>query len=438
MTSEENPTSASLVNQVGLVHGNLFYLSENAADVHFVFESGERIPAHKIILADSSDVFNAMFFGPVMEKGDVKIVDASAALFTEFLQFFYLKSIEMTMDSVVDLMTLGEKYNVAGCLNVCESFLLLKSNFTVDNVCQIYGLGILFNREKATEFCGRMIRDNTNPVFQTEGFLNCDREILAHILKLENLSCLEVDVFKACMCWLKRASNTSELTKKVVDDYLGELFYEIRFKSITKDQFTELLQLYANVFSEDDINEIFGMRFLNEYQPKHFSTRVRQLKWNEDQILICNRIKRWHPDPQHNLEDVERIIFTTNQTLLLGFFRCTPLLTQRRIIIGRNVPMIVNISRRDCLDEPHHALYNGRVELGLEESTHTLSKPILISPKIEYEIRLNVQTRGNYASFFKMNSEIRIEPDIVVEFHHDPVYNGEAASVIYELGFNRI
>lgn len=440
MTSEENLTSAAahLENRVSLVHGDQFYLSEKAADVHFVFESGARIPAHKIVLADTSDVFNAMFFGPVKEEGDVKIVDASATLFSEFLQFFYLKTIEMTMDSVIDVMTLGEKYNVTGCLDVCESFLLLKSNFTVDNVCEIYGVGLFFNREKTKSVCEQMIRDHTNQVFQTDAFLNCDRRVLAHILKLDNLSCLEMNVFIACMHWLERASNTNQLSKKHVEDHLGNLFYEIRFKSITKDEFKILLKSYTQVFSDDDINEIFGMRFMDDYQPKHFSTRVRVLKWNEEHVLICNRTKRWQPDPQHNLVKCERIIFTTNNALLLGFFRCTPILTQRRIIIGRNIPMNVSIKQRYSSVDESVKLYTGQMELGLEESTHILSKPILISPGIEYEICLDDKTQGNYASFFKMNNEVLIEPDTVVKFHRDQVYDGEAASVIYELGFNRI
>lgn len=63
------------------------YLNEEFADTHFVFESGERIPANKNILGIVSDVFRVMFNGSYIEKTEMKIVDASVNAFKEFLQF---------------------------------------------------------------------------------------------------------------------------------------------------------------------------------------------------------------------------------------------------------------------------------------------------------------------------------------------------------------
>lgn len=68
-----------------------------------------------------------------------------------------------------------------------------------------------------------MIRARTGQIFPTESFLNCNKEVLAHIWKLNDLSCLEVDVFEACMNWVRKAFNSNQLTREMVLHHLGEL-----------------------------------------------------------------------------------------------------------------------------------------------------------------------------------------------------------------------
>lgn len=90
--------------------GQKLYLKSRKADVHFIFESNgnsERVPAHKILLSSASEVFDAMFYGSLKEQGDIKIVDASAEAFKQFLRLFYFNHIELVMDTVAEVMYLG-------------------------------------------------------------------------------------------------------------------------------------------------------------------------------------------------------------------------------------------------------------------------------------------------------------------------------------------
>lgn len=125
-----NYRSSKVEESVGGLDTNVFskvgrslYLSEKAADVYLIFESGERIPAHKPLLVAASEVFDTMFFGSMPEKGDVKMVDVSADAFKEFLQFFYFNKVPLTIQNIGHVMYLGDKYDVAECMKLCETFL---------------------------------------------------------------------------------------------------------------------------------------------------------------------------------------------------------------------------------------------------------------------------------------------------------------------------
>lgn len=88
----ENP----LVNQG--MH-KLYANREETGDVTFIVDS-ESIRAHRCVLAAFSPKYEAQLFGAMPEKGDIIVDDVSAAVFKEFLQFFYLDKVELTMENI--------------------------------------------------------------------------------------------------------------------------------------------------------------------------------------------------------------------------------------------------------------------------------------------------------------------------------------------------
>lgn len=87
--------------------GNL-YRDSKTADVHFKFESSNngtatQIDAHKNLLAATSDVFGAMFYGELKETGDIRVVDVSDAAFKEFLQYFYQRKVKLSAENISEV-----------------------------------------------------------------------------------------------------------------------------------------------------------------------------------------------------------------------------------------------------------------------------------------------------------------------------------------------
>lgn len=145
------------------------FLEEKRADIHFLFEAGVRVPAHKLILANGSSVFDTMFDGRWKDEKEVRIVDATPAVFKEFLQFFYKNDVTVTAANLIDVMNMANKYDVTECLNVCEQMLM--KNSRLDDICIGLEAAILFNRSRLKEHCKNEIQKAATNVLGNSEYL---------------------------------------------------------------------------------------------------------------------------------------------------------------------------------------------------------------------------------------------------------------------------
>lgn len=129
----------------------------------------------------------------------------------------------------------------------------LKDILCVDNIFSILHLAILDEQKELENYCKIFITVNTAAVFKSTGLMECDKEMLACILTMNVFSCSEVDVLDACMAWVQAKSKQTTLTKEIVDLHLGDLLYEIRFKSMTMDEFCALALKYDSVLRNEFI-----------------------------------------------------------------------------------------------------------------------------------------------------------------------------------------
>lgn len=168
-TNEDNFYQNNLMHQIFQK-----MMKSKTPDVQFIFEGKDdnetvKISAHKDVLAAMSPVFDSMFNGELKEKGDVKIVDASAAAFEEFLQFFYEDQVKLTMEHIGDVLNLAHKYDVTDCFQMAIAF--LKNHLNSENL--IWGLHLAFKYESEDlkVFCKRKIGKNPKAldVFKADG-----------------------------------------------------------------------------------------------------------------------------------------------------------------------------------------------------------------------------------------------------------------------------
>lgn len=268
----EEPTTFAYANKVLSSATQKHYLNDDFADVHFIFESGERVPAHKVLLS-TSDVFQTMFNGSWKDEKDVEIVDASADAFKEFLQFFYLDDVKLTMANVAEVMKLGNKYNVTECLNACSKMLIAK--LTVENFCSTLDLALLFNRDDVKAKCIAKINFGMLNFLKSSSFLQCDKRILDYILTQDSLNCSEGVLFEAVMSWVCAKTKQNHLTEEIIHAELDDLFYKFRFRSMTFKEFAELIPAYGQIFTKNELQEIIQLIAHGDFEPRLFNVNIR-------------------------------------------------------------------------------------------------------------------------------------------------------------------
>lgn len=246
------PATFSYANKLLLLAGQKHYLSEELADFHFTFDSGERVPAHKVLLS-ASDVFQTMFNGSWKELKEVKIVDATADVFKEFLQIFYLEDVKMTTKNADEVMELANTYDATECFNACLKMFLAD-------------LG-----------ARRIVKMDVGQLsfLKSSTFLQCSKQVLGSILKQDSMNCSEAELFKAVMSWVRAKTKQNHLTEEIIRAELDDLFYEFRFRSMTMKEFVDLIPAYGQIFTKDDLQEIIQMIVSEDFEPRSFNANIR-------------------------------------------------------------------------------------------------------------------------------------------------------------------
>lgn len=440
--------------------GKKLYLDTETADVHFTFGSDDdaikSIPAHKNILAAASEVFRTMFYGEAMVQGDVDVhVDeVSDAAFMEFLQFFYRTHIQLSIENIADVMQLGHKYNVPNCIKICVEF--LKDVLTVDNIFIGLNLGIRYNLNDLLKFCSKFITLNTAAVFKTTGFLDCDKAALEFILKMDIFSCTEVEAFQACMAWVQSKSKIKQnaLTKAMVKKHLGDLYYEIRFGSMTMQELCSLQTEYEPVL-RNDFSTITSMIVLPEFQAENFNNEPRHAKWNADEqaIVECDfKVKNSNESPQH-LWNKHTIIFSTTEIpLLLGSFVCGRFGVKIRAgIRDLSVALRLKVEILEvCNSNSASAkqLLTMKTTLKSTNSTNeiVLPHPILIRPGFQYKICIGPFPDEHVYYSNELLTKVSVTSDSnlfwfygsYVKFHNISTVGGKPFGLISMFKFNKL
>lgn len=446
---QQLPTSSSSSQQLTRKYPNAlaknceqWYLDSSTADAHFTFDSAsnctpssQRIGAHKIILAIDSDVFKAMFFGELKETGDIHVTDASSAAFKEFLQFFYLKEVELSFGNIAGVLNLGHKYMIPKCIDICIRF--LKDSHTADNNQFILSLAMVYGHAELVKLCERFIILNTSAVINSRDFLKCDRQILGDIFNANLLICSEIELFEAAMAWVKAKSGHNILSKEIVDEYLGSLFYEFRFGTMTIQEFCSLAKKYDAVLS-NDYRAITELIVLPQYQHHQFNTCPRKIKWNENgAITVCS--DKHYVDPTADVvkaASFEFIKLSTNKPLLLTGFKCRRLQSfssypednESYCSNAENVSSgaLVHVKIREEAGQPdvrnNEDLLKTCAKLGYFDANISLPRPILVKPGHRYQISIRYQ----YPYTYYVNAikrTVQLPFDTTIEFHDDKTSN---------------
>lgn len=273
------------------------YLDRASADVEFIFEEDAGvIPAHKAILASASPVFYTMFFGSLKEGDAVKITDTSIEVFMEFIKFFYMPNVTVSLENLEEVLRLADKYDVPDHLKSYVN--LIKNQLTEENMIWGYKIASSLGNDELKQFCEEKISQSVN-IFKSEAVLKIEQPHLKRILMMDRLACKEIDIFNGCIKWATDScinNNLDANNPKMLRKQLDDSFQLIRFAAMERKDLGEIMKdnLYAGLFTPDEMLDLMRVLTVENFKSSKFNQSTRQkYSFNNARMnrwcCICNK-----------------------------------------------------------------------------------------------------------------------------------------------------
>ena len=420
------------------------FTNPSFSDVNFLFyEEKKQLSANKCLLAVASPVFYKMFYGDLKETGDIPIVDASYDGFKEFLQFFYFDKYELSIDHIGEVMTMADKYDVAGLTNLCDSFLEFNLKSDNENVCWIYELALLFDRNYLNRLCVAKISAETKAIFATESFKNCTKQVLTKILEMDELGCDEIDVYRSAMLWAENACQKANMkvTMESKKNELSDCFDLIRFPTMSSEEFTNCIAEDGLMDAKEFLDILSHLTLKRTLNNKRFSTAPRSGRpvWTTDaSITSCDR--RSLPNLNRPAKEHKDIaLFSLNERILLGQIMFSSFKSEINdeksgTLIIRKWNTSNPLDKEQLLCQTIQISHN-------KFSKIILIKPLVMQPFTEYEIETTFELQEDESLLFRTHcrDEIMVDGGVVFKFlRHDEVpYNNVEEGLIAKLYFKK-
>ncbi|XP_050425985.1 BTB/POZ domain-containing protein 9-like [Adelges cooleyi] len=250
-------------------------LNDGYTDVFLVVD-GERLPAHRSVLASRSDYFRALLYNGLKETDDseVKISEVSVTSFKILLQYIYTGRMNLSMlenDVVLELFSISHLY----CLSNLHFSLsqYLRHHIIVQNVCYLFVMARIYQYKELENDTLDFIDNRATEVLQYEDFLSLSAEVIQVILNRSTVCANELDIFRAVCRWIE--NNQADLDP----DAQNQILSAVRYVLMSDEELSEVRR--SDLVSLDTLSAAKQLR--NTWPPDMLQFRG-QLKPNENII----------------------------------------------------------------------------------------------------------------------------------------------------------
>ena len=253
--------------------------NEHMSDIKFIV-NGEKFHAHKFVLALDSEVFYAMFYGPMADgRKEIDIVDCeNPEDFLEFLSLIYKKSANVTWENVEELSYLRKKYMV---MEMGLFSKLVKSTVKNNNCLRSFDTSVALEEDGMIEECLGVIRRDASALVKTQQFLELKQPAVKILLTQDMLNISEIDLFNAVDKWCSYQVEISKLNASATTkrEILGDALYQIRFSLMQLEDFATYCRP-SRILKNKEIVDLYDTIVLSSDKLK--SMKVRKSYDDED------------------------------------------------------------------------------------------------------------------------------------------------------------
>lgn len=199
--------------------------------------SGEEIPCHKTRLSESSSYFKAMFNSNMLESNSptVELKDVRAHLVRKLVEYTYSHELDLTDDSIGDILTTASMYQFLSVISSCRRYLL--SNLRVDNCLSVMCLADSCAVDQLYCIAKKYALWYFGEVVNNAEFLNLSVDSLRDYLSNDMINVTnEMGVVNAIKRW-----TTFDCPTRT--EHFASLLSHVRLTSMSHDELVEVGQL---------------------------------------------------------------------------------------------------------------------------------------------------------------------------------------------------
>ena len=142
------------------------------------------IPAHKFVLAISSPVFYAMFYGEMAEtSGTIQLPDCDYESLLELFRFLYSDEVNLSGSNVMQVLYLAKKYLIPSLADKCTEY--LQEHLEASKMFSVLLQAQKFEDKDLEERCWEVMETHTENALTSEEFVTLERSLLESVVKRE-------------------------------------------------------------------------------------------------------------------------------------------------------------------------------------------------------------------------------------------------------------
>lgn len=257
------------------------YVTETLADIHFDFNLAQ-IPAHKVLLASKSAVFADELTGKIDRY---PLHDVLPSTFLEFLQFFYLRQVELTEANIEGVVHLVHRYDVKSAFGSCESF--MKYTCTSEQVLRYYNIAIKYDLSpKTIDWLEETICFDPLEILRHTNHIDMHDAAIKRLLSSNNWRTREVLILQVALHLMEPKLTTlgCPMTGPNLRIALGEHLALIGFPLMNMEELVKCEIQYPKLLSQEEYFDISNYVVVKQSLTvaKHFrqTPRVRTFGMN--------------------------------------------------------------------------------------------------------------------------------------------------------------
>ncbi|GAB0089292.1 BTB/POZ domain-containing protein 17 [Sergentomyia squamirostris] len=258
-TSSQDSSVVEMNNSCSVLHkiANL-YAEQLMSDICLVV-GNNRYPAHRVILCASSEVFQVMLMNAEWNESRESVIELKedpccSMVFPQFLKYLYVGQIRISLQTVMPMLALADKYNIKDLVQLCVDYMLkhIAKAATQGYLVSWLQYTISFSpyHQEVTDACQRFMKWNLEIVADSKDFVDLDIIILIVLLQQNDLVLKsEFELFTYVEKWIlfrkqqieTEANVSPEEQVRQIQQILECTVIHIRFAMMTPNELANLL-----------------------------------------------------------------------------------------------------------------------------------------------------------------------------------------------------